>query len=230
VPPLEWVQQYFNDTNAGKLTATLIVAVFQQLAILLLITPAIVYAMKDIRAGIKPGVWSSYKGGLRHFPTLVLSLIIASVIIVALSWTILLVPFAIYVVVRLQFFIHAIVLDDRRGWSAPIRQSWQVSRGRWLHTLMLTLAFQLLAIVPGPLIGVLMMIIGGTNVRFANGFSSLLYALTVPFSFIGITLVYRRLKHESIIEPFMLTRERDPNKAAEAEALRDEATQQIAKA
>ena len=49
-------------------------------------------------------------------------------------------------------------------------------------------------------------------------------------SFIGITLVYRRLKHETIIEPFMLTRERDPKKAAEAEALRDEAAQQNAKA
>ena len=230
VPPLEWVQDYFNDSNAGKLTATLIVAVFQQLAILLLITPAIVYAMKDIRAGIKPGVWSSYKGSLRLFPPMVLSLIIVSAIIVALSWTIFLVPVAIYVVVRLQFFIQAIVLDGRRGWKAPIQQSWQISRGRWLHTFMLTLAFQLLAVVPGPLIGVVMMIIGGTNVRFANGISSLLYALMVPLSFIGITLVYRRLKHETIIEPFMLTRERDAKKAAESEALRDEAAQQIAKA
>jgi predicted tellurium resistance membrane protein TerC len=80
------------------------------------------------------------------------------------------------------------------------------------------------------LIGVVMMIIGGTNVRFANGISSLLYALMVPISFIGITLVYRRLKHETIIEPFMLTKERDARKAAESEALRDEAAQQIAKA
>jgi hypothetical protein len=132
--------------------------------------------------------------------------------------------------VRLQFFIHAIVLDGRRGWKAPIQLSWQISRGRWLHTFILTIAFQLLAIVPGPLIGVVMMIIGGTNVRFANGISSLLYALMVPISFIGITLVYRRLKHETIIEPFMLTKERDARKAAESEALRDEAAQQIAKA
>ena len=57
-----------------------------------------------------------------------------------------------------------------------------------------------------------------------------LYALMVPISFIGITLVYRRLKHETIIEPFMLTRERDAKKAAESEALRDEAAQQIVKA
>ena len=68
-----------------------------------------------------------------------------------------------------------------------------------------------------------------TPATAAIGFS-LLYALMVPLSYIGITLVYRRLKHETIIEPFMLTRERDAKKAAESEALRDEASQQIAKA
>jgi hypothetical protein len=226
LPPLEWVDQYFNDTNAGKLTATLLVAVFQQIAMLLLIAPAIIFAMREIRLGIKPGVWRSYKQAWRRLPSLIITFLAVIIIVAAFSWTIFLVPIAIYLLVRLQFFSQEIVLDDERGLTDPLRESWRITHGRWLHTFTLTLAFQLLALVPAPLVGIVLMVIGGTNVRFANGVSSLLYGLLLPLSTIGITLAYRRLKGHSIIEPHMLTQERDPKKAAESQELREEAARQ----
>jgi len=223
VPPLKWVQDYFNDTNGGKLTATLMVLVFQQIAMLLLISPAIIFALGEVRKGVKPGVWHSYVGGFKNLASLVGALAILILALIALSWTVILIPVAIYVLVRWQFFSQAIILDGERGLTRPLGKSWNVTRGSWLKTLLLTLSFQLLGSLPGPIVGVVMMIIGGSNVRFANAVSSVLYAALVPLAVIGITLAYRRLKGEMIIEPHMSTRERDPEKAAKTDTVREEA-------
>jgi hypothetical protein len=223
VPPLEWVQAYFNDTNGGKLTATLLVIVLQQLAMLLVISPAIIFALSEIRQGIKPGVWHSYVGGFKNFGSLVGPLAILVLAMIALSWTVILIPVAIYLLVRWQFFSQAVILDGERGLTRSLGKSWEVTSGRWWLTLVATLAFQLLGSLPGPVIGVVMLIIGGSDVKFANAVSSILYAAFVPLAVIGITLVYRRLKGEAIIEPHMSTRERDAGKAERTRAAREEA-------
>src|SRR5215211_2891922 len=223
VPPLEWVQSYFNDTNGGKLTATLLVMVFQQLAMLLVISPAIIFALSEIRQGIKPGVWHSYVGGFKNFGSLIGPLAILVLAMIALSWTLILIPVAIYLLVRWQFFSQAVILDGERGLTRSLGKSWEVTSGRWWLTLVATLAFQLFGSLPGPIIGVVMMIIGGSNVQFANAVSSILYAAFVPLAVIGLTLVYRRLKGEAIIEPHMSTRERDAGKAERTRAAREEA-------
>jgi hypothetical protein len=98
-----------------------------------------------------------------------------------------------------------------------------VTEGKWFHTFMVTLAFQLLGSLPGPFIGVVMLVIGGANVRFSNAVSSFLYAIFIPLAVIGISLAYRRLKGEPVIEPHMLTQDRDPARAEQTRALREEA-------
>ncbi len=225
IPPLSWMNQFFDGSDAGSLASSLFVLVFQQIAIILIVTPAIIFAMREIHEGVKPGVWRSLLGGLSRLSDLIPSVVILFVMIVALSWTIFLIPLAIYAVVRFQFFSHAILLDDVTGKTEPLRVSWRISKGKWIHTFMLTLAFQILGLVPGPLIGVIMLIIGGTNVKFANAFSSVLYAIFVPLSAIGICLAYRRLKGEDVYEAHMLTRERDPIRARETDLLREKALQ-----
>jgi len=227
VPPLQWVQQYFNDSNAGKFTATLLVLGLQQIAMLLLISPAIVFAMGEIRQGIKPGVWRSYVEGFRHIVSLSASLAILVVALLVLSWTIVLIPLAIYLLVRWQFFSQAIILDGQAGATAPLAQSWRLTYRRWFWTLLVTVAFQLLGTLPGPLVGVLMLIVGGANVRFANAFSSFLYAIFVPLAVIGITLAYRRLKGEPIIEPHIQTREREAAKAEQMRAMEEDALRRM---
>ena len=225
-PPMDRIEQFFNNSNAGQLADTLVVAVFQQVAMLLLIAPAIIFAMKEIRAGYKPGVWRSYLGAWKRLPSLILAVVALGIILAALSWTILLIPIALYVGVRLQFFSYAIILDNARGLTEPLAKSWRITRGHWFKTLLLTLAFQLLASLPAPLIGIIVLIIGGSNVRFANSVSSLLYSFFMPLSAIGITLAYRRLNGQLIIEPHVVTRERDPKKAAASQELREEAARQ----
>ena len=49
--------------------------------------------------------------------------------------------------------------------------------------------------------------------QFANLASSFLYGLLLPLAYIGLTMVYHRLKGEAIVEPTTMTRERHPERA-----------------
>ena len=59
----------------------------------------------------------------------------------------------------------------------------------------------------------MILILGGSRVQFANIVSSFLYGLLLPLAYIGLTMIYHRLKREEIVEPTMSTRELHPEKA-----------------
>jgi hypothetical protein len=213
LPPIEWALDWLNHSATGNLTLVAIVGGAQQVAMTLIIVPAVLYAMKDIRQGIKPGVWRSLRGGLHYFPGMVVALILYVVVLGLAAFSVVLIPVAIYLAVRWLFYPQTIVLDDQRnGWKGLLL-SWRVTRGRWIKTLGSTIGFLILALVPGPLIGVTILILGGSRVQFANAVSGFLYGLLLPLAYIGITMVYRRLKGEAIVEPTMLTQELHPEKA-----------------
>ncbi|MEZ4530875.1 MAG: hypothetical protein R2855_07555 [Thermomicrobiales bacterium] len=213
LPPIEWMLDWLNQSATGDLALAAIVGGAQQAAMTLVIVPAVIFAMKEIRQGIKPGVWRSLRHGLRYFPAMMVALIIYVVALGLAAFSFVLIPVAIYVAVRWLFYPQAIVLDEGRpGWKG-LRQSWAVTRGQWVRTLGSTIGFLILALVPGPLIGVMILILGGSRVQFANMVSSFLYGLLLPLAYIGLTMVYRRLKREPIVEPSMRTAELHPEKA-----------------
>lgn len=216
-PPLSWISLQVDGAAGGGLMQALFLLLFQQIVMVLLVTPAIICAVREMRAGYRPGVLSSFRAGLKYAPSLALSVVTLFVVLSFASWLVL-IPVVIYVLVRFQFYSQATIIDGERGWKPPLARSWRVTKGQWIKTFSWTLAFQLLGALPGPLIGVVLMVIGGTNVRFANFISSFLYAVFIPLSVIGITIAYRRMKGEHVIEPYVILRERDPKKAAAAEA------------
>jgi hypothetical protein len=213
LPPVDWMLNFFNDSAGGNMTLAAIAGGAQQAAMTLIIVPAVIIAMKEIRQGIKPGVWRSYRQGLRYFPPMVVALALYVAALGATAFSVVLIPVAIYLAVRWLFYPQAIVLDEQKpGWNG-LRKSWDVTRGQWLKTLGSTIGFLILALVPGPLIGVVILILGGSRVQFANVVSSFLYGLLLPLAYIGLTMVYHRLKGVEIVEPQMRTRELHPEKA-----------------
>jgi hypothetical protein len=213
LPPIEWTLNWLNDSANGNLALAAMIGGAQQAAMTLFIVPAVIVAMKEIRQGIKPGVWRSLVQGLHYFPGMLVALVLYVVALGIGTLSIFLVPVAIYVAVRWLFYPQAIVMDDqKRGWDG-LRRSWNVTRRRWRKTLGSTIGFLILALVPGPLIGVLILILGGSRVQFANLVSSFLYGLLLPLAYIGLTMVYHRLKGNAIVEPNMVTRELHPEKA-----------------
>lgn len=214
VPPLDLVTRFFDNDNSGRLVSSIISIVLQLAATAVVVAPAVIYAMKEMRRGVRPGVVPSFRGALRRVPRLAGALFILVALLAALSVTVILIPVAVYVLVRMQFFSQAILFDDAPNAWAALRMSWNATRGHWWTALTRTLAFQLLATLPGPLSGIILLIIGGSNVQFSNVVSSFVYAAFIPIAYIGLSATYRRLKGQEIIEPFVVTHERDPLKAA----------------
>ena len=48
--------------------------------------------------------------------------------------------------------------------------------------------------LPGVLVGVGLLIFAGESVDFVNAISSLIFAVTLPYAVIGLSLFYRRLR------------------------------------
>jgi len=193
-PPMEWVVDWLSDSSAARLFSVATVGGLQQAGMLLVVAPPVIHAMGEIRAGRVPGVMDSFRGGYHRFRPLFVGLLIAYTAAGALAFWIIGIPLAIWLSIRWQFFGQAAVLGDASSGPDAVRMSDAVVRGRWWRTLGETVVFHLLALLPGPIIGLLLLVLASPTVQFANSVSSIIYAVTVPISVIGITLAYERAR------------------------------------
>ncbi len=195
-PPMDWVVKWFNDTAGARLFAASTVGLLQQASMLIIIAPPVIQAIKEIQAGREPKIVDCFRNSYRQIWPVVVALLIVIAVAGFLTLIVFGIPVAIYLTVRWQFFGQAAILDNAAsGWEA-IRRSGQSVSGDWWRTLKQTIVFQIFAFLPGPLLGAVLMLLGKTTVDFANTFSSVVYAFTVPISIIGLTLAYQRFKTE----------------------------------
>jgi len=199
-PPAEWVVKWFNDTPSARLAAAAIVGGFQQVAMILLVSPPVIEAVRMIRAGEKPGIRQSFRTSYRHIWTIALAILIIGVVLGALVVLIIGIPIAIWLAVRWQFFGQAVILDDAGSARSALKRSREIVRGRWWPALGDSLVFQIIALLPGPFVGALLMLLGKTSVQFANVFSSVVFAITVPISIIGLTIAYLRYRDRPLAQ------------------------------
>jgi len=199
-PPAEWVVKWFNDTASARLAAAAIVGGFQQVTMVLLVSPPVIEAVRMIRAGEEPGIRQSFRTSYRRIWTIALAILIIGVVLGALAVLIIGIPIALWLAVRWQFFGQAVILEDVRSARSALRQSRETVRGRWWQALGDSLVFQIIALLPGPFIGALLMLLGKTSVQFANAFSSVVFAITVPVSIIGLTIAYQRYRDRPVAD------------------------------
>jgi hypothetical protein len=194
IPPFDWFMKWLNDTGGARLASAAAVGGLQQIAMVLLVSPPIIMAIRDIRAGREPDVWRSYRESYRQLGVLALALLIVSVSLSVLTLLLIGIPVALWFAVRWQFFGQATLLEDTGSAPGAIRRSGEAVSGRWWQALGDSIVFQLFSLVPGPLTGVLLMLSGKAAVNFANGLSAVLFAVTVPISVIGLTQAYERYR------------------------------------
>ena len=159
----------------------------------MLVAPAVIQAAADMHQGRDPGLVVSYREAIERFRPLGGALLRFVVVPGVLAFTVIGLPLAIWFGIRWQFFGQAIIINDAVSGREAIQVSSAAVKGRWWKTCGATLAFLLVAALPGPLIGILLLIVGGASVQLANGVSSFLYAVVIPITVIALTLVYLRL-------------------------------------
>lgn len=215
VSPFDKVLGWVGGSGGAAFTAASVVGGLQQAAMLLLVVPAVVQAMKCIRRGERPTVVGCYKSSFQHLPTNLTAWAIYFLLIASVGVSIVMLPFAIYFGITMQFYVQGVILEhDSPGWNALL-DSWRTTRSQLLRSLYLSLPFLIVAALPGPVIGITFLIAGGSRIGFANFASGFLYALLIPYAYIGLTMAWRRLRNEAIVEPQMLTQR--PTRTADVE-------------
>ena len=106
-----------------------------------------------------------------------------------LSISVFLLPIAIWLVVRWALLVPAVELEEQSGLGA-LQRSGRLVRLQWLKVGTLVVVAAAIAIVAGPLIGALLILLVDAPFALVNVIAGLVYAVAMPFVGIATTYVY----------------------------------------
>ncbi|MGC4107795.1 MAG: hypothetical protein QM753_15850 [Thermomicrobiales bacterium] len=166
-----------------------------QLALVTLIAPSVILATSRLVRSEKASFFSSVRDTLPLIPKVALASIWNSLIAFLITITIIGIPFALYRATQWAYAPHAIVLD-----GAGVRNSRHMSRnaikGDWLRTIGMASLVTYVAGLPGPIVGILLIIVFKVDIQVGGTVSSLIYAVMYPITIITSTLYYLHRKHQ----------------------------------
>ncbi len=199
--PLRFIVNWLDNTGGAELAAVMSVGGLQQLAMVLIISPAIVFAVLKVLRGEPVTIREAYEGASTQIVMIAVTLLIFVLGTSLLLLTAIGLPVAIWLIIRWHFFMQVLMVETSATSKEALQESARVVKGKWWHTFFALLVFDTLAVLPGILVGFGLLTIGRTAVGFANGISSLLYALLIPLSVIAVTLLFLERRDAANEEP-----------------------------
>jgi hypothetical protein len=167
---------------------------------LALVQAACARAIAEIEAGKEIGVREAYRLAFDSVWELLRALAVAVAVVTVLSISIFLLPIAIWLVVRWALIVPVVELEEHGGLAA-LRRSGRLVRLQWLKVGTLVVAAAALAIVAGPFLGALLILLVDAPFGLVNVLAGLVYAVAMPFVGIATTYVYYdTLVHEQLEE------------------------------
>jgi hypothetical protein len=192
-PPGKQIFETLDESPGARLAIALTVSGLQDVISLIVIGPAVVAAVGEIRGGRKATFFGAYRIVFRNLRTLIRAIAKPVIIVTLLSISIVGIPWAIAYAVRWWFVTQAVLLDGK-GSVEAMRTSRRTVEGHWWRTAATSLFLSLFGVAPAPLIGLALLIFAGAEVRHANWVSSFVYAMMLPIAIIGMTILYLQLK------------------------------------
>lgn len=193
------IANVMNGSNAFLLGVSDLIVSLGRPAASAIVAAMIVVFAGSLAAGEPAGVRKSIRGTRQRFWRVVIAQILAIVGVAALAFSVIGLPFAIWKLVGWSFVQQEVLYTDK-----SIRESFRASsdlvRGRWLHALRTVLVLQAAGAAAGPFLG-LFLIFTPFPLFFVNVIASLVYALVIPFTTIGRTLLYFDLCARAETEP-----------------------------
>jgi len=108
---------------------------------------------------------------------------------ILLSLTVVGIPFAIRRYVRWSLFAEACTLEDRTA-NGSLERSAELVDDHWWRTFGFSALVIILTALSGPLLGVALLLLTDQSLDFVNLAGALVYAVTVPYAAIALTLYY----------------------------------------
>jgi hypothetical protein len=145
------------------------------------------------------GFLASFRGMGQRFWRVVGAQLMATIGVVLLAVTVIGLPFAIYKYVAWNFVKQEVLFTDKRI-RAAFRDSSDLVRGRWWHTVRVAGFLWLLSVVVGP-VASFALIFTSLPFFWINLLGALIFSLLIPYVAIGETLLYFDLQARAEAEP-----------------------------
>jgi hypothetical protein len=156
---------------------------------LALVQAASARAIVEIDARRAVGPVHAFRMALDSIRPLLGALAIAVAAVSLLTVSFFLVPIAIWLVVRWALIVPVVELEERSALGA-LERSGSLVRLQWLKVGTLVVVAAALALVTGPLVGALLILLADLPFELVNVVAALLYAVAMPFVAITTTYVY----------------------------------------
>jgi hypothetical protein len=156
---------------------------------LALVQAASARAIAEIDAGHDVSPPHAFRMALDSARPLLGALAIAVGVVTLLTVSLFLVPIAIWLVVRWALIVPVVELEERSALGA-LGRSGSLVRLQWLKVGTLVVVAAALALVTGPLVGALLILLADLPFELVNVVAALLYAVAMPFIAITTTYVY----------------------------------------
>ncbi|MGH2583864.1 MAG: hypothetical protein ACRDJE_03015, partial [Dehalococcoidia bacterium] len=157
------------------------------------VNSAVAVALDDIRNGRMPAARRSYRAVRGRAGALARARLRAFGIVAVLSVTLIGIPWAIWQGIRWRFIEQAVMLDGAGSRDAPDASA-RVVRGHWWRTFRVSIVLGLVALLTGPVIATVFLLLFSASVGFVNLIGSLVYALLLPLNAIAFTQLYTDLR------------------------------------
>ncbi len=180
-----------NEGQGGGLIVLLLVALGAALTLLAigLVQVATARAVVEIGLGRPVGPLRAYRLAASSVWPLLVALVIAAVTVVLLAGSLFLLPIAVWLIVRWALIAPVIALEGRSGVEA-LRRSYRLVRRSWLKVGSLTIFGALVALVAGPLVGSLLIVLTSAPLPMLDLAAGVIYAVTLPFVALTTAYVY----------------------------------------
>jgi hypothetical protein len=188
--------------EAAGVVALLALAIGTTLALLglALVMAATACALVRIDEGRSIGPVEAYRDALSGIRPLLRALGLAVATWVLLTATGVLLPVAIWLAGRWCLLAQVVELENRSGREALSRSA-ELVHGRWLRVTSLVVVGAALALVTGPLLGALLIILTSAPLALLNIVAGIVYALAMPFVALTASYVYLDARVREELEP-----------------------------
>jgi hypothetical protein len=164
-----------------------------------IVSAATARAMEGIDRGERVTAISAYRAVLPRLWPLVGALAILVALQVVLGLTVVLLPVAVFVLVRWSLLAVAAGVEGG-GPIALLRRSARLARGHWWRTASIVLVAAV-ALLLGPAVGVLVLLFTGAAFDLVNLIAALVYVAALPFAAVVTTYLYFDLRERAEAAP-----------------------------
>jgi hypothetical protein len=146
-------------------------------------------ALTALEAGNEVSVFESFRAVLRRGGVLLLANATVVATVLVLVATVVGIPLALRQLVRWSFVTQAVMIDGCSVRRAFHRSAALIT-GNWWRTLAIALGLGFVALVSGPIVGIVLLLFSPASLTYVDLAASVVYLAAVPYVAVALTLLY----------------------------------------